>query len=1253
MPYFAIMATAIGLQQLKTWQDNKQKEAFIAKQKELREALQNREFDRVRKLQAETHRISMEIEKEVHEQRRQDIENEYDSVFEQLADQLHLEKWPLNVVPFIMKGESFGSHVRGFDVASIHCVLTPSNNIDFNRWIYGRLDMSIEFMMNLNWNSSTDHSLVYYGASWKPKTNMGIPKFDNNDILRLYADLRNVPFICIIPYFKETTGQFYFKVRIWGMGADVDTNAREIYPPKNWLSINLTSESNFAEFSDEIIPKMTNYIVSMIGYLTDMYYWKMYNVSPILPKLVKSKESLLLPCLIDDYCESIDNGNATISDILKYGLSLLQNSNHNRINILKSVVKILSKHIGLGITQDFTLSDLISQGNLMMWLTDSDKELLNQYFDINYSQDTLKYNNNNLIKMNANQYSYNKEVLLGILSDILKIKMLPKSHRTDFEQISKKIQEDQFSIVLIGEFQGGKSTTFDALCDGREISPRGNNIKTSACRIRVSNIADDSEERATVTWKSDTELIQTISSVLTSIPPIEFGYNPDSKDLFSYAEYVNLSNPKHRAIIEESLDELSSGTIDKNTHDIIMVARFILANYDNVKAHRDAKQYTLKEAKKYMVFPEKMVERYRNEGNKVSCFTLEESLFAFVQTVDCYIHSKSLERLGCSFVDCPGLFASDYDTSIAIQTMSASDATLYLLGGDKQMGQEDKKSIEEIFKIGKLDNKSYIGENVFFVINQRKPDSETSFVQLDLTEIKQAGFKKDNLPLYNALLYYYAQLGKSYLDRTIDEETYVRFMSKAKKNQDFASRWESEVKRQLISLRLDEDGYIDVDNISLTYETISLLKEYSRADNLISSIEDYIVGKKSYSILIDNGALKIQNGLSSIDASLREKEKSAQMDVAEKAYEFENARNAYHNYRNEVESTLSTAFPDKDTRMYLEDTYRDYFLDESVITDVTFKTTVSLIDYLKKGSTKWRGFKLLVTKNFSDKKKKEYESQFKSDIKIFLTEAFRTSITPVITRWVTNLYAGNDLRFDNTIRERAMDLGKKIQENWKQLSSTVPLFNELSLPNIEEQIPQCVNRDITFNNNNISSDIIQKTSEMAITDAMLGIIAVIVSYVTYFVVVAILDMFVMFGFAMIIGLISEILVYIGLRNPKEIKSESDFKKEELALYNELRNKIRAALSNNNTREQVCFDSEKGMITVVNNIISGYKTFYLEELDSKKQELENVIKEQEELYNGTRQNLEKIASEAKLVREREIQPLLSKVKSFIKNVTDEQ
>lgn len=130
-------------------------------------------------------------------------------------------------------------------------------------------------------------------------------------------------------------------------------------------------------------------------------------------------------------------------------------------------------------------------------------------------------------------YAKKKEELLGILTDILQIANLSATDREFFERKKKKLQEDEFSISLIGEFQGGKSTTFDALCGGREISPRGNNIKTSACKIKVTNISGNNEEHAKITWKTNAELVLTISKVLVSLNPEEIGYNPEEKRLIA------------------------------------------------------------------------------------------------------------------------------------------------------------------------------------------------------------------------------------------------------------------------------------------------------------------------------------------------------------------------------------------------------------------------------------------------------------------------------------------------------------------------------------------------------------------------------------------------------------------------------------------------------------------------------------------------------------------------------------------------
>lgn len=342
MLYFTLMAASMGLQQLKTWQDNKQKEALAEKQMEMRKAMQLREFDRARQLQAETAKIAMEMEAEAHAQRRKDIENEYDNVFNSLIDQFQLDKWPLSVVPFIMKGESFGSHVREFDVATVHCILTPSNDPNFNRFVYNSLDLRVEQMMNSYWNSNTTHQIVYYGGAWKPKAPNGVPTLDYSDVEKLHSELKSVPVICITPYFLPTDNMI-FRVWVWGMGADTTTR-QDITPFAKDFSISLNkssfikskdddAEKEFTSSINAFINETANYLTAMIGYLTDMYYWKMYTIPPVFPSICSSYEKMGTGLLNirEDYLSDIDK---FLNDDSKSYIS--------RLNYLRSQDKFLS-----------------------------------------------------------------------------------------------------------------------------------------------------------------------------------------------------------------------------------------------------------------------------------------------------------------------------------------------------------------------------------------------------------------------------------------------------------------------------------------------------------------------------------------------------------------------------------------------------------------------------------------------------------------------------------------------------------------------------------------------------------------------------------------------------------------------------------------------------------------------------------------------------------------------------------------------
>jgi septin family protein len=117
--------------------------------------------------------------------------------------------------------------------------------------------------------------------------------------------------------------------------------------------------------------------------------------------------------------------------------------------------------------------------------------------------------------MNAHLYEQKRNELIALLDGALKVNDLPLEHVQKIRHARTKALKNQFVVVLVGEFQGGKSTSFNALCDGSEISPRGIGIKTSACVMAGMNISDsDERERAEIEWKSPRDLLLSFVEVI-------------------------------------------------------------------------------------------------------------------------------------------------------------------------------------------------------------------------------------------------------------------------------------------------------------------------------------------------------------------------------------------------------------------------------------------------------------------------------------------------------------------------------------------------------------------------------------------------------------------------------------------------------------------------------------------------------------------------------------------------------------------
>ena len=350
MPW-KMIAVSIGAQLFNSWQTNKKNEELQTRQKEFQKAAQQKEFDRMRQLQREAAKLALEIEAEVHEQRLEDIQKNYDDAVKNLATEIAIKKWPLKVLPFVMRGESFGTFFNGSKSILMHTIFTPSNCESFNNAVYADIDLQLEAECNEHWNVQSSHPIAYYGGAWRKS------KLDLDQIDLLRTQLKNVPTVVISPYFAP---ELYFRVKIWGMGKDTEV---KIELPQGIFSYEYTKGMNYSpnnetpqgDLKATTIEEFVPYLECLIGYIADVYYWMMYKVLPCLPQIFalnyKNWNKTLMTSYQSGYTNALINkmsneSISTLSDIQKYinYIELLRESGEliQVSNIENALVKYVS-----------------------------------------------------------------------------------------------------------------------------------------------------------------------------------------------------------------------------------------------------------------------------------------------------------------------------------------------------------------------------------------------------------------------------------------------------------------------------------------------------------------------------------------------------------------------------------------------------------------------------------------------------------------------------------------------------------------------------------------------------------------------------------------------------------------------------------------------------------------------------------------------------------------------------------------------
>ena len=277
----ALMAVNVGASVFNNWRNNKQSHKLQEKQQEFARAAAERNKQRMWQLMREGQELALEMERETHKNRLEDIRNDFDRILHRLAYAQAINTWPLKVLPIVMKNQSLGSLTATADEnIAMHCILTPSNCVQFNKYILPIIEERLADFCNLHWSTLSSHPILFYSGAWKTGT---IPT--GVEVSQLKTNLNNLPTLLITPFFKPEGG-ITFQINAWGIGVELETEiecADFSYAESYKSGIDYQTEEDIKERTiEEFVP----YLQCLIGYIADQYFWTNHNEPPLLPTLL-------------------------------------------------------------------------------------------------------------------------------------------------------------------------------------------------------------------------------------------------------------------------------------------------------------------------------------------------------------------------------------------------------------------------------------------------------------------------------------------------------------------------------------------------------------------------------------------------------------------------------------------------------------------------------------------------------------------------------------------------------------------------------------------------------------------------------------------------------------------------------------------------------------------------------------------------------------------------------------------------------
>ena len=665
----------------------------------------------------------------------------------------------------------------------------------------------------------------------------------------------------------------------------------------------------------------------------------------------------------------------------------------------------------------------------------------------------------------AQWYETRRNELLKLLERTTGLE-IPKGYAKNLADIRKKCLENQFEIVLVAQFQGGKSTTFNTLCDGRDLSPRGlggGGIKTSAAIISAQNISDGEtkngmDEWAEITFKSKYEIQYGIFDILHETlsedqnfknSVIKTGMKEEDylKRISSSAEFakiLDLDNPIHRKAVRDTLNKLwdqwsadKSLFTDKESKDILDRLRIatLIEHFYNTPEYKELITKTttgIYDFQSLVAFPTNWEPRWC-DGQKAS-FKLSEVAFIFIARTLLRIKSKNLSRVGCRISDCPGLFANAFDTNITTEAIMNSDAVWYLIGGEKQIGQQDLEALNYIENMGMTSkivgsvnfrgNHANIKKNIF-------PTTEAI--------LKNKGFTFPLLP-YDARLAFLSNQGERIAKQELSSND-LRGMVVDSGNSETLpiptpeDMWTEMIDDEAASTKLKILKNVD----DVSEESVALVREESHIDGIMDFLNKDIISKKSRAILIDRGSQKAADALQEYEGILKTSEDAALLDEKTWKKNVEESKDELNRFIDASKELID------ESPLVMEQTELSKRLAQDLVIQIFDDKFIEEIGFTIAYSLVVQNAKLHSTQ------KKAVQAIFK-DISPKIDTLFKSRMVKVLTLWVNNptLNSGSW----HTYKTRLSVLEKGINRLWDTNISMNHYLKNTTLRIKENIIPE-------------------------------------------------------------------------------------------------------------------------------------------------------------------------------------------------------